>query len=381
MKRKTTNIFLLAFAFVFATAFAFLSDPKAAAQTNPQSVRPSATPTPAKSPNTKPTILPTASPTPDIDDPNEVIQVKTELVNLNVRIVDRNNRPIGSVQKPEVKVYEDNVLQTIDSFSKAEVPTNYALVIDNSGSLRNQLEKVIDASKIIVNTNRPGDETSVVRFVSSDKIEVVQDFTPNKADVNEALDNLFIEGGQTAIIDAVYLAAEKVDTYEKTRNPNEKKRRALILVSDGEDRDSYYNEQQLFELLREAEVQIYVIGFTSELSKEGGIITKSPKSKSEAFLKRLAEETGGKYYFPQAISELETIARDIASELRTQYIISYYPTNESNDGRFRNIRVAVDDGPNKQKRIAITRTGRTTSSDTPGAKPTLQTTNQSKPNQ
>jgi Ca-activated chloride channel family protein len=377
MKRKKTNIFLLVFGLILAAAFAFFTYPKAQAQTS--NTRPTATPT--KAPTVKPTASPTESPTPDtIDDPNEVIKVKTELVNLNVRIVDRNNRPISNVQKREVKIFEDNVLQEIDSFSKAEVPTNYALVIDNSGSLRHQLEKVIDASKVIVNTNRPGDETSVVRFVSSDKIEVVQDFTPNKADVNEALDNLFIEGGQTAIIDAVYLAAEKVDTYEKTRNPNEKKRRALILVSDGEDRDSYYNEQQLFELLRESDVQIYAIGFTTDLSKEGGFITKSPKTKSEAFLKRLAEETGGKAYFPQAITELDTIARDIASELRTQYIISYYPASEETDGRFRNIRVVVDDGPNKQKRIAITRTGRAAGGDTPGAKPALQTTNQSKPN-
>ncbi|HLM02800.1 MAG TPA: VWA domain-containing protein [Pyrinomonadaceae bacterium] len=372
MNRKTTNILLLVvFGLILAAAFAFLTDPKTQAQTS-SGVR-TATPTPKTNA--------TPQPSPTIEEDGGIITVKTELVNLNVRIVDRNNRPIGNVLKGEVKVYEDNVLQQIDSFTKAEVPTNYALVIDNSGSLRHQLDKVIDASKVIVNTNRPGDETSVVRFVSSDKIEVVQDFTPNKTDVNEALDNLFIEGGQTAIIDAVYLAAEKVDSYEKTRNPNEKKRRALILVSDGEDRDSYYNEQQLFELLRESDVQIYAIGFTTDLSKEGGFITKSPKAKSEAFLRRLAEETGGKAYFPQAIGELDTIARDIASELRTQYLISYYPSDESADGRFKNIRVVVDDGPNKQKRIAITRTGRTANTDTPaGAKPTLQTTNQSKPN-
>ena len=91
-------------------------------------------------------------------------------------------------------------------------------MIDNSGSLRLQLEKVIEASKIIVSTNRPDDETSIIRFVSRDKIEIVQDFTSNKTDLNDALDNLFIEGGQTAIIDAVYLAAEKVNEYEKTRD-------------------------------------------------------------------------------------------------------------------------------------------------------------------
>lgn len=371
MKRKTINIFLLIFGLILTAAFAFLTYPKAQAQTS--NTRPAATPTPRT--NASPQVSPT------IEEDDEPIRIKTDLVALNVRIVDRNNRPISNVSQREVKVYEDNVLQTIDGFTKAEVPTNYALVIDNSGSLRHQLEKVIDASKVIVNTNRPGDETSVVRFVSSEKIEVVQDFTPNKADVNEALDNLFIEGGQTAIIDAVYLAAEKVDTYEKSRNPNEKKRRALILVSDGEDRDSYYNEQQLFELLRESDVQIYAIGFTTDLSKEGGLITKSPKAKSESFLKRLAEETGGKAYFPQSIAELDTIARDIASELRTQYLISYYPTNNDDDGRFRSIKVVVDDGPNKQKRIAITRTGRTAGSDNPGnAKPTLQTTTQTRPN-
>jgi Ca-activated chloride channel homolog len=385
MRRSTKYILLSTFGFILAAVFAFASDHQAAlAQTNTQQRSTNATrptTTPAKSPVAAAAAAPTATPTPDpFDDPNEVIKVKTDLVNLNVRIVDRNNRPIGNVQKHEVKIYEDGVLQTIDGFTRAEVPTNYALVIDNSGSLRNQLEKVIEASKIIVNTNRPDDETSVIRFVSSDKIEVVQEFTAKKTDVNEALDNLFIEGGATAIIDAVYLAAEKVDNYEKTRNPNEKKRRALILVSDGEDRDSYYNEQQLFELLREADVQIYAIGFTTELSKDGGFITKSPKGKAEAFLKRLAEETGGKSYFPQSINELNTIARDIASELRTQYILSYYPTNETEDGRFRNIRVAVDDGPNKQKRIAITRTGRTAGETVaPGAKPTLQTTNQSRP--
>lgn len=316
------------------------------------------TPTPTVSP--KPVILPspTVSPTPDIDDPNEIIRVDTDLVNLNVRVIDRNNRPINGLRQNDFKVYEDGVLQSIEYFSIAEVPTNYALVIDNSGSMRRLLEKVIEASKIVVNTNKPDDETSVVRFISSDKIEVLQDFTSNKIDINDALENMYIEGGQTAVIDAVYLAAEKVDEYEKTRNPNEKKRRALILISDGEDRDSYYKEQQLFERLRESEVQIYVIGFTSELNNEGGFISKSPRAKAEGLLKRMAEETGGKAYFPNSPAELNVIARDIASELRTQYLISYMPSNDKKDGSFKAIKVVVKDGPNKQKRIALTRNGR-----------------------
>ena len=149
-----------------------------------------------------------ASPTPTLQrghrrrrklrEESEVYKVDTELVNLNVRVVDRNNRPINGLSQNDFKIFEDGAPQSIEFFSKSEVPTNYALVIDNSGSLRSQLEKVIDAGKMIVATNRPDDETSIIRFVSREKISIEQPFTANKADLNDALDNLFIEGGQTA---------------------------------------------------------------------------------------------------------------------------------------------------------------------------------------
>jgi Ca-activated chloride channel family protein len=91
-------------------------------------------------------------------------------------------------------------------------------------------------------------------------------------------------------------------------------------------------------------------------------------------MKRLAEETGGKAYFPNSLSELNEIARDIASELRTQYLVSYSPTQDSRDGKFYPIKVVVNDGPDKQKRIAITRTGRTSAPESKGGAPTLQNT-------
>ncbi len=362
MNKKKLNILLLGFCAFFIGIVAFLTNPVSQAQTQ-------TAPTPT------PTVTPVPSPTVNIFDDSEPIVVETEFVNLFVRVVDRNNRSIANLGKNEFKVYENNVLQTIENFDRAEVPTNYGLVIDNSGSLRHQLDKVIEASKILVGTNRPTDETTVVRFVSSDKIEVVQDFTAKKSDINDALDNLYIEGGQTAIIDAVYLAAEKVDEYERSRDPNDRKRRALILVSDGEDRSSYYKEQQLFELLRESDVQIYVIGFINELTKDGGFISKSPQAKAKDFLTRLATETGGKVYFPSSVSELNNIAQDISRELRTQYILSYYPTDASKDGSFKNIKVSVNDGPNKERRIAITRTGRKAGAPTGTGAPTLQRQN------
>lgn len=309
---------------------------------------------------TKATPTPTATPkpAPTIREEDIVEKVETELVNLNVRVVDRNNRTINNIPESEFKVFEDNVPQKIEFFSKSEVPTNYSLVIDNSGSLRSQIDEVIEAGKILVSANKPEDETSIIRFISSEKIEILQDFTSSKTDLNDALESLFIEGGQTAIIDAVYLAAGKVTDYEKSVNKVDRKRRAMILVSDGEDVSSYYNQQQLFDLLRETDVQIYVIGFVKDLSAEKNFITKSKQGKAKAFLDKLAEQTGGKAYYPNALSDLNPIAREIASELRTQYSIGYLPSNDRDDGTFRNIKVQIDDGPNKQKRIALTRSGR-----------------------
>ncbi len=371
MKRKSIFVLLTVFCFGLISAFYDFSVVKAQTNQTPARVG-NAAPTPPKTVSPMPKSLPSVSPAPEDDD--EVIKIETEEVNLNVRVISRANRPVNNLRQDEFKVYEDNVLQPVTSFTRAEVPTNYSLVLDNSGSLRTQLDKIIEAGKIIINTNKPEDESSVIRFVSSDKIEIVQDFTPSKTDLNEALDNLYVEGGQTAIIDAVYLAAEKVDQYEKTRNPNDKKRRALILVSDGEDVSSFYKEQQLFDLLREADVQIFTVGFVNELSKEGGFIGKSKQSKAKEFMERLARETGGKSYFPNSINELGGIAQDIASELRTQYIVSYSPTNDKKDGSFRNIKVVIDDGSNKEKRIAITRTGRNAVGDKNSA-PILQRTN------
>jgi Ca-activated chloride channel family protein len=317
------------------------------------------TPTPSPTPSAKP---------PRADEETEVVKVETELVNLNVRVVDRFNRPINDIKQNDFKIYEDGVLQTIDFFSRSEVPTNYSLVVDNSGSLRFQIEKVIEAGKILVNTNRPDDETSIIRFVSRDKITVEQPFTAKKDDLIDTLDNLYIEGGQTAIIDAVYLAVDNVDQYEKSNSKDDRKRRAIILVSDGEDRDSYYNEKQLFDRLRESDVQIYVVGFVKDLSADKGFISKSPQGKAKAFLERLASETGGKAYFPESTSELAGIASDIGKEMRTQYSIGYIPTNDRKDNTYRNIKVQIDDGPAGQKRIPITKAGRIAAPDTPSGK-------------
>jgi Ca-activated chloride channel family protein len=304
-----------------------------------------------------PVLKPKPTPTPPEEFGNEdIIKVNTELVNLNVRVIDRNNRPIDNLRQTDFHVFEDGVSQPIESFSREEVPISYGLAVDTSGSLRSQLQAVIDAGKTIINSNKPGDETFLARFISSDKIETVQDFTNSKDLLMDGLDDLYIEGGQTAIVDAVYVTAEHIAEYKKG-DVNDRRRRALIVITDGEDRSSVYTQEKLFARLREEDVQIYVIGFVRELDKEGGLIRKSPREKAVNLINKLATETGGRAFFPESLSDLPGIAAEIVRDLRTQYVVSYNPTNKARDGSFRAIKVVVDDGA-KDKHIALTRNGR-----------------------
>ncbi len=323
-----------------------------------------------------PILRPKPTPPPD---PNaaeitegERLTINTELVTLHVRVIDRNNHPINNIRKDDFKVLEDNVPQPIFSFTEEEVPVIYGLAVDTSGSLRPQFEQVINASKTIINSNKKGDETFLERFISSDKIETVQDFTDKKDSLMDGLDTLYIEGGQTAVIDGVYLAAEHVAGYKKGPE-DDRRRRALIIVTDGEDRASYYQEAQLFSRLREEDVQIYVIGFVNELDADKGLIRKSPRDKAVNLINRLASETGGRAFFPQSIAELPQIANEIVRDLRTQYVISYDPTNKAHDGSFRAIKVLVAQPTGNDRRIALTRNGRTANPGATAAKPVTKT--------
>lgn len=335
--------------------------PVAPQQQQTPTTRPTSTPKPGL---VRPGQVILSEPPPDMPDPvgatiseNETLKINTDLVNLNVRVIDRNNHPIGDVRQDEVHVFENGVPQPIFSFSKEEVPISYGLAIDTSGSLRSQLNQVLEAGKVIINSNKPGDETFLVRFISSDKIEQVQDFTSNKEDLVDSLDTFYIEGGQTAVVDAVYVSAEHVAEYKKGAD-DDRRRRALIVVTDGEDRGSTYSQEGLFQRLREEDVQIFVIGFVNELDKEGGLIRKSPREKAVNLINRLAKETGGRAFFPESLSDLPQIADEIVRDLRTQYVVSYNPTNKQRDGSYRAIRVSIADAPGKDKRIALTRSGR-----------------------
>src|SRR5688572_29275419 len=357
---------------IFGSDVSAGSNQDRARSTQPASASPSPTATPTPTPQRPagggrptlgepppvPRLKPTPTPTPpEVIESGDTIRINAELVQLHVRVIDRNNRPINDVPQNAFHVFEDGVPQSIETFTREEVPISYGLAVDTSGSLRSQLQSVIDAGKTIINSNRPGDETFLIRFISSDKIETVQDFTASKDLLMDGLDSLYVEGGQTAIIDAVYLSAEHVSDYRKG-DDSDRRRRALIVITDGEDRNSFYKQEQLFARLREEDVQIFVIGFVNELDKEAGLIRKSPKDRAVNLISKLAAETGGRAFFPESLSELPQLANEIIRDLRTQYVVAYNPTDKATDGTFRTIKVSVDQPSSSDKRIALTRNGR-----------------------
>ncbi len=282
-----------------------------------------------------------------------------QIVKLNVLVTDASNRPVNDVKQEEFRVFENDIPQTISFFSKDEIPLLYGVVIDNSGSFKNVLKPVVNAAKIIISQNKPGDETILIRFIDRGKIETIKDFTTDKAALSNSLDTLYIEGGQTAVIDAVYLAAQRISQYKKDDGVNH--RRAMILITDGEDRSSYYKKDQLIDLLRKENIQVFVIGIVSILEDEGGSRAKSPRERATNLINSLTKETGGLAFFPKSPKELQNIANEFMLYLRTQYVIGYLPSGKESQKSYRNVSVKLVDSPELKKHTVRTRSGYTAS--------------------
>ena len=280
------------------------------------------------------------------DDPP--IRIGTDLVVLDVSVVDPSNKPAMDLKQEDFIVTEDKVPQKIDHFSRDQVPVSLVFAIDTSGSMRPKLDTVVKASSNLVKESRPGDEMSVIEF--KDQPELLEEFT---GDINDVVDTLngLVASRQTAMLDALYLAADYANKEGKNR------RKAVLVVTDGLDNDSYYKFGEVVNHLREIDVQVYLIGFVSDLDRDSGLFRKSAKDKAETLLNKLAEETGGKAFYPKELSEVHAIAQQISTDLRTQYSISYYPTNSKKDGSFRSVKVQVNSG--NRRLVARTRNGYT----------------------
>jgi Ca-activated chloride channel family protein len=285
-------------------------------------------------------------------DPEGTIKLDTDLVNLDVTVVDQNNQPVFDVRKEEFEVFEDKVKQTIDNISREEVPLSFGIVIDTSGSMRAKLQTVSDAALDLIKQMRGDDEAFLSQFKAEP--ELVQDFSSDKRELEEALGELFTSGG-TALLDAIIATADYAQEKANARD-GQRRRRALIVISDGLDKNSSVKEKEVLEALKEDEVQVYLVGFIDEDEEGKSLFGKSSSKKAKELLNRLAEDSGGRAFFPKELSEMKAIAAQIAKDLRTQFIVSYYPSNDKRDGTFRSVKVTIGQKGNR-KLIARTRNG------------------------
>jgi Ca-activated chloride channel family protein len=297
-------------------------------------------------------------------DDTPILKLTGDLIMLDVSVIDTgaNNTAVMNLQQKDFQVLEDKVPQEIKFFSKDQVPVSVVFAIDSSGSMRAKIDTVIKASINLVKDSKPGDEMAIIEF--REQPELLQEFTSDQNDVIDTLNGL-VARSSTAMLDAVYLAADHATKEGKNR------RKALIVVTDGLDKENYYKFDDVVKHLQEADVQIYIIGFTHDLDSGSGLFKKSPKDKAEALLNKLANETGGKAFYPRELSEVHAIGQQISTDLRTQYAIGYYPSNTKRDGTFRSVKVQVNSAANKRL-VARTRSGYVAPSETPsanGAKP------------
>ena len=260
---------------------------------------------------------------------------------------DQNNVSVMNLKKEDFSVYEDKVKQAIENVNRQEVPVSFGLVIDTSGSMRTKLQTVSDASVSLIKQMHVDDEAFVASFKAEP--ELVQDFTADRRELEDAISELYTSGG-TALLDAIIATADYAQEKGKRR------RKALIVISDGLEKNSSVKEKEVMEAIKEDEVQVYLVGFIDEEMEEKSLFGKSPGKKAKELLSRIADDSGGRAYFPKEISEIPAIAAQIAKDLRTQYVVSYYPSNDKRDGTFRNIQVSVN-SPGSRKLIARTRRG------------------------
>ena len=277
------------------------------------------------------------------DDRNFTLSVDVELVQLPVSVVDKDGRPVSGLAREHFQVFEDNTLQDISLFKYEDVPLSLGLVIDNSGSMRNKRERVNSAALSFVRAGNPDDETFIVNFDDAAYLE--QDFTGSIGDLIDVLDNIDTRG-ETALYDAIYLSLDHAKAGKRDK-------KALLLISDGEDNKSKYGINRVIEALRESKVTVYAIGLMEENDQRGGLFRKSPSKKAKEALEQFAELTGGQAFFPKSIDEVAEICQRIAHDLRNHYTIGYNPSNKMLDGTWREVRVKVNPPKNAPKVSSI----------------------------
>jgi Ca-activated chloride channel family protein len=280
-------------------------------------------------------------------EPSPAVKPAGPTVQLSLIVTDSKNKSLNTVSKEDIRLVEDKVEQTVLSVEPDVRPVDLGLAIDSSGSVRRLIGSILEAARHIVVNRQPKDEIFIERFISTDKIQKLQDFTSDENVLTKALDSILVEGGQSAVVDAVYTAAN----YVAEHNRNSDRRKVLVLFTDGEDRLSTYKLEKLLSLLRQKKVQVFIVGLTVDLDNESSLTRMSPRDKAEKLLNTLAEESGGRAFFPKDKSELNDSLAQIVHDLQGQFRLTYQSSNGEKKG-FRNVEVKlISESGEKRKAI------------------------------
>jgi Ca-activated chloride channel family protein len=349
MRRTITSIFLaLALLLLPLTDRAQQSSPATKTQASSPDAKPQA-PTPAQ---------PAAPKQESAQKSNETIISVVNLVDVLFTVLNRRNKLVPELEKGDFKIWDDKAPQAIRYFSKqTDLPLRIGMLLDTSNSIRDRIKFEQDASTnflfSVLRHNR--DEAFVMTF--DDEPQIVQGFTGDAGALRDQITKTRAGGG-TAIYDAIYEACFKQLSHPP-RPPGDQPdvvRRVMILISDGEDNLSTHTRADAIEMAQRTSVVIYTISTSTQwvsLSQTDPSKTGDRKyhlTDGDKILQDLAEETGGRAFFPYHVDDLDQSFQDIGDELRNQYSIAYLPTNYVLDGRYHKIRIEVPDHKGYQVR-------------------------------
>lgn len=272
-----------------------------------------------------------------------------DVVALNVTVLDPQARLLAGLSRDKFSVFEDGIRQDIAYFETSEVPLDLALLLDTSVSMEPKLAFVQKAATGFVEALRDTDRAAVFGF--SSYVRPLQAFTSDRSLVRQAIQTT-TAGGGTALYNAVYVALR---AFHKVADDGQVRRRAIVVLTDGEDTASLLSFDDLLAEAKAAGVTIYTIGLHADAP---GIYTAQQArgyfSTADFAMKQLARETGAKAFFPTGLASLSEAYAEIGRELATQYAIGYVSRNPMRNGAFRRVTVRVSDSPGAQPR---TRTG------------------------
>jgi Ca-activated chloride channel family protein len=257
------------------------------------------------------------------------IHVNSDLVVIPVTVTDHKGRIVSGLQKGHFALYEDKVEQTISQFASEDVPVSISLVLDTSDSMRPKLKKAREATVALLNNASPHDEFSLIEFNHLARLTVP--FTTEGEKIRSHLARMQTGGG-TALLDAIRLALNEMKNAQHTR-------KAIIIISDGEDNASHCSVQQLKDVVREANVLIYAIGITDWDSYSQS--WPPPGITGSALLNEISKQTGGRFFQVNGSKQLPEVASKIGAWLRNQYILAYVPNGQHKDTRYHHIQIKI----------------------------------------